>query len=185
MSTTNSKNTRTTWRQREAERVRLAQMQHITKTEENFPTTLAASTARIVALPGMAERILEAHIQEEVQRRVEAYRSSMEARERRTMMNGIYFSHRRRGEYQEEEEEEEARPITNDERWPGHGRRGTFTEPDEDGWRIVTRRLSRKRELTDAEMERKWRADILNEDEEEQADYNGDLSEAGQRRDFY
>jgi hypothetical protein len=34
-------------------------------------------------------------------------------------------------------------------------------------------------------MERKWRSDILNEEEQEQADYNGDLSEAGQRRDFY
>ena len=186
MSTTNSsKNNRTTWREREAERARAARVQHIANTEENFPTTLAGSTARIVALPGMAERILEAHIREEVQRRVEAYRSSMEARERRSLMDGVYFVNRRRGRYQEEEEEEEQRPITANEKWPGHGRRGTFTEPDDDGWRLVVRRNRQKRELTDEELERKWRADILNEEEEEHTDYNGELSEAGQRRDFY
>ena len=179
-------NSRITWRQREAEKARLVQQRKVAKTEENFPTTLAASTARIVALPGMAERILEAHIQEEVQRRVEAYRSSIEARERRSLMNGIYFNHRRRGGYQEEVEEVKQRPITHNEKWPGHGRRGTFTQPDEDGWRLVVNRLRRKRELTDEEMERKWRVDMLNDDDdEEQADYNGELTEAGQRRDFY
>lgn len=181
-----SSNTRTTWRQREAEKARLARTQHIAKTEENFPTTMATSGSRTVALPGMAERILEAHIQEEVQRRVEAYRASMEARERRNMMHGAYFIHRRRGRYQEEDDEPEQHTVTYDEKWPGHGKRGTFTEADGDGWRTVVKRVRRKRELTDEELERKWRAEILNEeDEEEQADYNGELTEAGQRRDFY
>lgn len=180
-------NTRTTWRQREAEKARLAQMQHIARTEENFPTTMATSGTRTSVLTGMAERVLEAQIQEEVERRVAAYRASMQARERRNMMQGTYFIHRNRSRYQEEDEEEpEEQIVTQDETCPGHGKRGTFTEPDEEGWRLVIKRARRKRELTDEELERKWRADILNEvDEEEQADYNGELSEADQRREFY
>lgn len=186
MSTTNQRN-RTTWREREAEKARLARLQHIANTEENFPSTMAVGTNRTVALPGMAERVLEAHIQEEVRRRVESYRASMEARERRNMVNGVFLFRRSRGGYQEEDaEEEESYTVVEEEKWPGHGKRGTYTEADEDGWRTVTRRLRRKRELTDEEMERKWRAEILNEEDgEEEQDYNGELSEAGQRRDFY
>ena len=186
MSSTNKRTTN--WRQREAEKARLAEMKKLAKTEENFPTTIASSTSRVVALPGMAERILEAHIQEEVRKRVEAYRSSMEARERRNMVNGVYLFSRRRGGYEEDDVSEDGSyVIVEEEKWPGHGKRGTYTEADEDGWRTVTKRLRRKRELTDAEMERKWRADILNEDagEEEQADYNGELTEVDQRREFY
>lgn len=179
--------TRTTWREREAEKARAARLQHIANTEENFPSTMAVGTNRTVALSGMAERVLEAHIQEEVQRRVEAYRASMEARERRNMVNSTYFFRRNRNRHQEDEEEEGTQVSTVNDTWPGHGKRGTFTEPDEEGWRTVVKRIRRKRELTDEELERKWRADILHEEggEEEQGDYNGELSEADQRREFY
>ncbi len=136
----------------------------------------------------MAERLLEAHIKEEVRKQVEAYRASMQARERRNIVNSVFMFNRSRGGYQEDEESDAGSYIiVEEEKWPGHGRRGTYTEADEDGWRIVTKRLRRKRELTDEEMERKWRADILNEEaeEQEQADYNGELTENGQRREFY
>ena len=147
---------------------------------------MAAGTNRVSALSGMSERILQAHIQEEVRKQMAAYRASAQARERRTLSDGVFLFRKSRGGYQDDEESNAGSYIVEETvLYPGHGRRGTYTEADEDGWRIVTRRLSRKRELTDAEMERKWRADILNEDEEDQADYNGDLSEAGQRRDFY
>jgi hypothetical protein len=178
---------RTTWRQREAEKARAEQMKHIAKTEDNFPTTIAA-TARAVSMPGMADRLLEAHIKEEVRKQVEAYRAAMQAREKRNIVNSVFMFNRSRGSYQEDEESDAGSYIiVEEEKWTGHGKRGTYTEPDEEGWRIVTKRLRRKRELSDAEMERKWRADILNEEDEEQeqADYNGELSENGQRREFY
>jgi hypothetical protein len=168
-----SSNTRTTWRQREAEKARAEQLKRFAKTEENFPSTIA-SAARAVARegPGMAERLLEAHIKEEVRKQVEAYRASMQARERRNIVNSVFMFNRSRGGYQEDEESDAGSYIiVEEEKWPGHGRRGTYTEADEDGWRIVTKRLRRKRELTDEEME--------------QADYNGELTENGQRREFY
>lgn len=184
-----SNNQRITWRQREAEKARLEKMKHIAKTEENFPTTFT-STIRAIAQqgPDMADRILEAHIQEEVRRRMEAYRVSMEARESRNMKNGVFLFRQSRGGYQDDEVSEDGSYlITEEEKYPGHGKRGTYTEADEDGWRIVTKRVRRKRELTDAELEKKWRADILNEElgGEEEADYNGELSEVDQRREFY
>jgi hypothetical protein len=165
-------------------------MRHIAKTEENFPTTLASTVrSAVYEGPDMAERILEAHIQEEVHRRVEAYRASMEARENRNMRNGVFLFRKSRGGYQDDEEESEdgSYAPTNDDKYPGHGKRGTFTEADEDGWRTVVKRVRRKRELTDAELERKWRADILHEEEneEEHVDYNGELTEVDQRREFY
>jgi hypothetical protein len=182
-----SSNNRTTWRQREAEKSRAEQLKRFAKTEENFPTTFRVSSDRAVSMPGMSDRILEAHIQEEVRKQVEAYRSAMQARERRNLMNSVFLFNRSSGGYQEEESDAGSYIIVEEEKWPGHGKRGTYTEPDEEGWRTVTKRLRRKRELTDAELERKWRADILNEEEEEQeqADYNGELLENGQRRDFY
>jgi hypothetical protein len=176
-------------RRTKEEKTRVLQGRRLAKTEANFPTTLA-STVRAVAQegPAMAERILEAHIKEEVRKQMEAYRASMEARERRNMVNGVFLLPTAKRAQEEEEEEyvprlsvAEARSL----QFPGHGKRGYCTEPDQEGWRLVTRRLRRKHELTDAEMERKWRADILNEEDEEQADYNGELTDAGQRRDFY
>jgi hypothetical protein len=183
MSTSN--NNRITWRQREAEKSRLTEQKKIAKTEENFPSTFATSGPRTVSLPGMSDRILQAHIQEEVRKQMAAYRASVHERERRNITNSVFVFRNSRGQYEEEESDAGSYIIEETIRFPGHGRRGTYTEADDDGWRIVTRRLSRKRELTDSEMERKWRSDILNEEEQEQADYNGDLSEAGQRRDFY
>lgn len=183
MSSSTNNNRRT-----KEEKTRVLQGRRLAKTEANFPTTLA-STVRAVAKegPGMAERILEAHIKEEVRKQMDAYRASMEARERRNMVNGVFLlPTSRRAQEEEEQEEDLPRASVAEERFPGHGKRGYCTEPDQEGWRLVTRRLRRKRELTDAEMERKWRADILNEeDEHEQGDYNGELTDAGQRRDFY
>jgi hypothetical protein len=105
------------------------------------------------------------------------------------MRNGVFLFRKSRGGYQDEEEESHDGSflIVDEEKYPGHGKRGTFTEADEDGWRIVTKRVRRKRELTDAELERKWRADILHEEDggEEQGDYNGELTEVDQRREFY
>lgn len=127
-----------------------------------------------------ANHIVEARIEKEVRRRMAEIRA-------RQVRGSVFIHRRRRGGYEEEELEEEA-PMVNrhNEKWPGHGKRGTYTDADSDGWRTVTNRLRRKHELSDEEMERKWRSDILNEDDEEQdGDYNGELAENGQRRDFY
>ena len=70
--------------------------------------------------------------------------------------------------------------------WLPHGRRGTYTEPDSEGFRTVTRRARKQvRTLTEAELARKYRAEFFGEDDEEEEDVNGDLTDRNQRRDFY
>jgi hypothetical protein len=209
---------RTNWRQRESEKIaRAAEAEHLkrtAKTEENFPTTLIATARRIDQDgPDLAQRALQAHIQDEVRKQLEAYRTAKTERERRNIINGVYIFRRNRDladvedEY-EDEYEEYHQPIN--EKYPPHGKRGTYTpvysdpefgalaaaeaptNPDgtrptadefSEGWRNVTKRIRRKRVMTNAELER---AAALSQDENsEEGDHNGDLTERNQRRDFY
>jgi len=101
MSTSN--NNRITWRQREAEKARLAEQKKIANTEENFPSTMAVGTNRMSALSGMSDRILQAHIQEEVRKQMAAYRASVHERERRNITNSVFVFRNSRGQYEEEE----------------------------------------------------------------------------------
>lgn len=190
------------WRQRVAEKERLQkeaalraieleQQKLYENTESNFPSTLPKVNHMTVRDgPAMAEKILEAHIQAEVRKQMEAYHNAANARQRRDIVNGVYIFRRNRnladvdGEYYEDEPE---KPKTLSEQFPSHGKRGFCTEPDSEGWRLVIKRTRRKqtRALTNAELERKYRDEILGEEDEEDIDQHGDLTERAQRRDFY
>ena len=182
---------RTTWRQREKEKERLQKeaaaliaQQAFAKTEMNFPTTLTATVRKVIADgPDLAAKVLEAHIQEEVRKQVAAYHAAAAERERQIIIQGVYVNRRRRRQYAEEDEEEVEQPKTLSEQFPPHGCRGTYTEPDGEGWREVTRRVRRKHVLTNAELERLAAQSM--DDDEDHADHNGDLGERTQRRDFY
>lgn len=74
--------------------------------------------------------------------------------------------------------------TTRSEQFPGHGRRGYYSEPDYEGWRIVTKRARRKHVLTTEELNR---LAILPGDDDwsEDGDYNNELGERQGRREFY
>ena len=185
MSTMN----RTNWKQRQAEKdsraAELEQQKRTAKTEENFPTTLASETRRVVSDgPDLAERILEAHIKEEVRKRMTAYHTAASERERRNIVNGVYIFRRGRATEDEEYEDEYVeKPMTMSQQFPPHGKRGYYGPPDGEGWRLATKRCRRKHVMTNAELERA--AALDDEDNSEEGDHNGDLSERNQRRDFY
>jgi hypothetical protein len=191
MSSTRNQPT-SNWRQRQAEKERLASdaihRKKVAKTEENFPTTLVATAHRMVVNdgPDLASRLLEAHIKEEVRKQVAAYHKAENDRERRNIVNGLYIFRRGRAteDEEEDEDEEEAPPVSLSEQFPAHGRRGFSTEPDSEGWRLVTKRWRHKKTLTNAQLERL--AALPGEDEwDEENDHNGDLTDRNQRRDFY
>jgi ABC-type sugar transport system ATPase subunit len=123
------------------------------------------------------------------------YRHARSARERKIIRDTVSFlrSGGAQPRYRPEEEMdaqsdalsgvEDVSPST---LYPPHGRRGTYTEPDAEGFRTVTRRTRAKpRTLTEAELARKYRAEFFGEEDEEEEDVNGDLTDRNQRRDFY
>lgn len=187
MSTT--RNTQPSWRQRMLEKerqerealVRAAEAERqkqFANTETNFPTTLV-TTARATksALPAFAKTAAQAEEREVRRRQREAYANSQAARERRDAMHTIAFRHRRQqADYDDDEETETVPDQSLSELYPPHGPRGTYTDPDNDGWRLVTKRQRRKRELTDAELEKKYRNEILNEDDSSE-EWNEDLTD--------
>lgn len=202
-------NTRTNWRQRMAEKERREReavaaaaeqerLKHAVLNETNFPSHLV-STARPVThvfkLDGFAGRAAEAERKEQTERTLKAYqkqRSQHMAISDRMLASGIVGIHRnRRGAtYEDEEEEMNEQPPSQDtlnELYPRHRGRHYSTEPDAEGWREVIRYYRKKRVLTNAELERKARAEILgeNDDSSEDVDMNGDLADRDQRREFY
>lgn len=158
----------------------------------------------------VARRIEEAHIKDELRKQMEAYRRATSERERRNIINGVVIVRRPRRHHYEEDDVSTIVEDYDDERYPPHGKRGTYgpvisdpqfgeiaaqhapTNPDgtrptadefSEGWRLVTKRVRRKRVMTNAELER---AAALSQDEDsEEGDHNGDLTERNQRRDFY
>lgn len=197
MSTT----TRTTWREREAQKERQqreavaraaedVQRKKIAKTEENFPTTIQpVNHMTIMPIGKFAELATKWQIDEEIM-----YRHAKNDRERKVIRDTVLFlrSHgtaerpRYEEEYEDEDESWEAVEEPLSVRYPPHGRRGRCTAPDGDGWRLVTKKLPRKqpRTLTEAELAQKYRNAFYAGDEEE-LDVNGDLADRNQRRDFY
>lgn len=178
------------WRQKQAEKDRIvteqARQKKVAKTEENFPSTLVATAQRMVVNdgPDLAARLLEAHIKEEVRKQMAAYHQAESDRERRNIVNGVYIFRRgRTTEDEEEDYEDEAPPVSLSEQFPAHGKRGYYTEPDSEGWRLVTKRWRRKQVLTNAQLERL--AALPGDDWSEEGDQNDDLMDRNQRREFY
>jgi hypothetical protein len=187
------------WRQRMAEKQRREKealafaaeqerAKHAVLNETNFPTHLVASARQSAYMTGFANRAHAAEIKDQVEKRMQEYRkqrAEMDAHTNHQFASGVVPLRRRRKHHVEEEiVEDEVVPTTLDERFPSHGRRRRTTPPDNEGWREVTRYYRKKRMMTDAELERKARAEILGEEDEEE-DVNGDLGDRNQRREFY
>lgn len=183
-----------TWRQRlEKENAALAaenaRLKNLVNNEENFPSNLVSTAHRMEnKMTGFAEKAAEAEMRDVAERKVREYRQQKAYREAKE--NRGVFIYRRRPQYEAEEEDDlSTLPETLDgleEKFPPHRSRRYCTAPDSDGWRLVTKYLRTKRELTEAELEAKYRAAILGEDDDsEEQDVNGDLTERNQRREFY
>ena len=171
-------------------------LKHTVLNETNFPSHLVSTAHPLpkTQLHGFASRAAEA---EEKDRHEKLVNQTKRHRDRMNRMTGELFAgslHRvrtsRRRYANDEEQEEVIQPtMTPDEvneLYPRHGSRRFSTDPDAEGWREVIRYCRKKRVLTEAELERKARAEILGEEsEEEDEDHNGDLTDRNQRREFY
>lgn len=191
---------RTTWREREvqAERERQefaarvaeeARAKTMAKTETNFPSTMRTTTAPTSSTmtPGkFAELAMKWQIDESIM-----YRHARSDRERKVIRDTVMFL-RSRGAAErpsrEEEEPEETWVMPQEslaERFPAHGKRGTCTAPDGDGWRLVTKKARKQpRALTEAELARRYRDAFFTGDAPDE-DVNEDLTDRNQRREFY
>lgn len=169
-----------------------AQRKQTEKTETNFPT-LVTTAHRISAAPqGFAQKADEWRTEQELKAQLDAYRKAKTARERRAILNTVFvFQRGRRTEsydeddYEDDYEDEEE--LTLDEQFPPHGRRGTYTEPDAEGWRTVTRLPFRppRGELTEEQLHQLYVSRGNDAEDAEDADLNGDLTDRNQRREFY
>jgi hypothetical protein len=195
---------RPTWREREAQKERqqresariAAEEERIrafAKTEENFPSTFKPVDKMVVhdSPPGKF-----AELANKMETDNEETRKAKKARRQKLDYNPALVirsrgqGERRRNSYDEEENESMTSDNSVDlnEKYPTHGKRGTCSAPDFEGWRTVTKRVKKqKRELTEAELVKKYREEFFGENEaqEEDIDMNGDLTERNQRRDFY
>jgi hypothetical protein len=203
---------RPTWREREATKERQqreavaraaddAQRKKIAKTEENFPTMMKPVDRVTIRPPGkFAELAAKMQAAKEIERELENYRKAKSDRERSVIRDTVIFLRNRRtrdDDYYESEEEalerenmsyeeDEVEEETPDEKFPPHGKRGTYTAPDIEGWRTVVRRTRRQpQELTEAQLVQKYRDEFFGGDAEDEADHNGDLMDRNQRREFY
>lgn len=138
---------------------------------------------------GMANKWRE---EEELEKQMEAYRKAKSARERREILATVRMFRRRKAvahddESENEDAETESEDMSLDEKYPPHGKRGMFTPPDSEGWRLVTRPTKKqRREMTEAELAKKYRETFFeNSDDGDEVDMNGDLTERNQRREFY
>ena len=195
---------RPTWREREAMKERQqrdaarraieeAERQKIAKTEENFPSMFQApEQMRVFA--GPSGRFVE--LVHKMQQDEETAVAKKKARARKVATDSavlfVRSGNRRRDDYddydEDEEDEQASHPEDLREKFPPHGKRGTYSEPDYEGWRTVTKKPRKQpRELTEAELVKKYRETFFGEgeDNDEGVDLNGDLTERNQRREFY
>lgn len=195
---------RPTWRDREAQKerqqreaARLAAEEERTrafaKTEENFPSTMKPVDRMVVhdSPPGKF-----AQLANKMETDNEATRKAKKDRRQRIAYNPALFIRsggRKARTYDEEDEYDDNESMVSqetdlNEKYPTHGKRGTCSPPDSEGWRTVTKKARKqKRELTEAELVKKYREEFFGEngEQEEDADMNADLNERNQRREFY
>lgn len=199
-------NSRPSWREREALKERQQreaaakaadeqQRRQYANNESNFPTTMAVRPALTkTAVPqGFSAMASKWQQQEELERQLEAYRKSNSDRERRAILDTVYILRRRRAGF-EDDVDDDVSTVPDEspeedlaEKFPPHGKRGTYTEPDEEGWRLVIKRQRKqKRTLTEAELAKKYREEFFGDREDDSDDdMNGDLTDRNQRREFY
>jgi len=200
MSTTN---TRSNWRQRMVEKDRREReavaaaaeqerLKHTVLNETNFPSHLVSTAHPLtyrLPLNGFASRAAEAEEKDQHQKLVQEHkrhRARMDRLSNQMLAPRLHRRHRLDYDEEGEVEVQANKHLSGlDELYPRHRGRHFSTEPDAEGWREVIRYHRKKRVLTNAELERKARAEILGEDSEEEQDLNGDLTDRNQRRDFY
>lgn len=194
--------------QREAAQKYAEEMQRkqYANTEENFPTMMTPTKRKAEGAPqGFSNLAKKWQQDDELEQKLEAYRKSKTEMERRALLGSIYVLRQRRmGDYEDDEVYEEARVLEAqtmqreeedlNEKFPPHGRRGTYSEPDSEGWRTVLKRVRKqKRTLTEAELAQKYRDEFFEKDDEDDNDLgprptNGSWypEDAGaHRRDFW
>lgn len=171
---------KSSWREREAERKRLAEEQERRKntevTETNFPTFTSAQPTKAAAGSKFASLAQSWATEEARERQMEEYRKSREDAERRqyeslyrvrTSYNTSYAQPQSR--YEEDEEEPS---YTRSSAAPG----GLTLEDDGGGWTEVKHKVRKpKRELSIAEMEER---DRRRDAEEDDVEFNADLYES-------
>jgi hypothetical protein len=194
---------RPTWRDREAQKerqqresARIAaeelERKKIAKTEENFPS-MFKPVDKMVVHDGPVGKF--ADLANKMETNNEAIRNAKKARRQRYDYNPALVIRSGGGRVEQRDDDEEdyesvasEKTVDLNEKYPTHGKRGTCSEPDFEGWRTVTKRVKKqKRELTEAELVKKYREEFFGENDaqEEDIDMNGDLTERNQRRDFY
>ena len=176
---TPAKMSATSWRQREIEKARArkeqaarleeeARTKTIQKTETNFPSMSgggsqwggAAGTTFGTSFSSMAQQWAT---EEKIDKTMEAYRAQKAAKQaRENAVHGVVlFPTRRRPVREEYEEEEEPEEET--------------CEPSEDDWTEVRNgKLKVRRELTNAELEQKYR-DAGREEDADDGEHNREL----------
>lgn len=192
---------RPTWRERsaikrreqheaEARAIEEEQRRHYANTEENFPTTMKATTTTGNTGSKFADLATKWQVEEEMGRQLERYRKAKSERDRNMIRDTIVFLRNRRLD----DIEDDSSTLTYGEEvedfntmYPTHGPRGTNTEPDAEGWRMVVKRTRKQKyTLTEAELAQKYRDEFFGDAEDgEEADMNGDLTDRNQRRQFY
>lgn len=206
MSTTTTKQyaptatARPTWRDREAEKQRQAKetalkaaedarIQSFANTEENFPSLINAKetmtvhggpSGKFAELASKLQTAQEAPPKEETVAPTPSVRSKKRQFRRADEEGEVYV-------YVREEEEPTPKKPKEDlnEKYPTHGKRGSCSAPDSEGWRTVTKRVKKqKRPMTEAELQKKYREEFFGEHEENE-EMNADIAESSQRRDFY
>jgi hypothetical protein len=180
--------------QREAARLAVeeAERKKVAKTEENFPTMIQPPEQMRV-FSGPSGRFVE--LANKMQQDEESAIAKKKARARKVATDSavlfVRSGSRRQTTYDEYDEYEEDEQVSTQEDineiFPPHGKRGTYSEPDYEGWRTVTKKTRKQpRELTEAELVKKYRDTFFGEgDETDDVDLNGDLTERNQRREFY
>jgi hypothetical protein len=191
-----------TWRAREAAKEQYrreaankaaedAERKKYENTEDNFPTLVTTahrmdSNSAPQGFSALAEKWRE---EDELDKKLEAYKKARTEKERREIVESIYvFRQTKRNQpvYEDEDEvvEETTKSTPLTVVYPGHGKRKTFSLPDSEGWRTVNKRYRKeKAELTEAELYEKYMNTRTNEEYDNEV--NEDLGEGDQRRQFY
>lgn len=158
-------------------------------TEENFPTLLGTAHRMTIHPQGFSTLANKWREEDELEKKLEAYKKARSEKERREIVDSIYVFRQQTKRSSPVYEDEQPLPVVPKspmtEKYLGHGKRGTYTLPDSDGWRIVQKkRRKEKRELTEAELYQKY-INTRTDEDEEHGDMNEDLTEKNQRREFY
>ena len=197
---------RPTWRDREAQKQREeresarkakeeAELKKFALTEENFPTLSQANQmlvhdgprGKFAELAGKLNSTPEVAPEEEKIAPTVTIRNKSQRYQRPDDDEESYIYIR-----DEEESVIDDTPKENlNDKYPPHGKRGTYSGPDHEGWRYVLKKKAKKtkRTLTEAELQKKYREEFFGENGEEgeggEGDMNADLTERNQRREFY